>query len=162
MDKKRLFNTVVLIIPWLSVFFIRKKSFFRFLPTATFISLIMVLFSTLGQKRKWWVSSGTLIKGVPIDFSYILGPYFIGTIWILKSTYGNFTKYLITNAVIDFISAYPIMMLLRKVGLIKVKKLSYTMWYFISITMALLTYGYQMLVEDSIDQSLDKKDLSST
>lgn len=157
-----MFNIAVFIVPWLTVFFIKKKSFFRFLPTATFISLIMILFSTIGKKRKWWVSTKTLIPGVPIDFSYILGPYFMGTIWILKSTYGNFMKYMMTNAVVDFISAYPISALLKKIGVVKFKKLSYTAWYGLSTLFAVLIYGYQNLIEDSVDQSLDKKDQSSS
>ena len=38
-----------------------------------------------------------------VDFTYILGAFFVVTLWVFKLTYANFPKYLIANMVIDAI-----------------------------------------------------------
>lgn len=89
MDKKKTFALAMLIVPWLTVPFMGKKSFFRFLPVASFTNLFISVFSLIANKKKWWVNKNPLSPG-PIDFTYILGSYFVATLWIFKLTYGNF------------------------------------------------------------------------
>lgn len=154
MDKKKTFALAMLIVPWLTVPFMGKKSFFRFLPVASFTNLFISVFSLIANKKKWWVNKNPLSPG-PIDFTYILGSYFVATLWIFKLTYGNFPKYLITNIVLDGISSYPFSQLWEVAGVFKFKKMNHTIWYFICVSLAIIIYGYQFIVEKSINKNQD-------
>ena len=151
MDKKKTFGLAMLIVPWLTVPFMGKKSFFRFLPVASFVNLFLSVLAVIANKKKWWVNKSPLSPGF-VDFTYILGPFFVATLWVFKLTYGNFLKYLITNMVIDAINAYPFAQIWEKVGVFKFKKLNHTIWYFICVSLAIIIYGYQYIVEKSINK----------
>jgi len=155
MVNKKTFALAMLIIPWITVPFMGKKSFFRFLPVASFVNLIISVLSVIANKKKWWETKNPLSPGF-VDFTYILGPFFITTLWVFKLTYGNFLKYLITNMVIDFICAYPFAQIWEKVGVFKFKKMNHTIWYFICMSLAIIIYGFQYIVEKSINKNLDE------
>ncbi|MFP3847154.1 hypothetical protein U5N57_24630, partial [Priestia filamentosa] len=78
-NKKKTFSLAMIIIPWLTVPFMGKKSFLRFLPVASFINLFLSLLSLKANKRKWWMNKNPLSPG-SVDFSYILGPYYVATL----------------------------------------------------------------------------------
>ncbi|RID82427.1 hypothetical protein D1953_18300 [Peribacillus asahii] len=134
--------------------FYGEKTFFRFLPVASFVNLFISVLSVIANKKKWWVNKNPLSLGF-VDFTYILGPFFVTTLWVFKLTYGNFQKYLITNMVVDAICAYPFAQLWEEVGIFKLKKLNHTIWYFICVSLAIIIYGYQYIVEKSINKNLD-------
>jgi len=151
---KKTFALAMLIIPWITVPFKGKKSLFRFLPVASFVNLFLSVLSVIANKKKWWVNKNPLSPGF-VDFTYILGPFFVTTLWVFKLTYGNFLKYLITNIVIDAVCAYPFAQLWEKVGVFKFKKLNHTIWYFICVSLAIIIYGFQYLMEKSIIKNQD-------
>ena len=97
----------MLIIPWLSVPFMGIHNFFRFLPVACFIGLFLAVFSSTANSIGLWETKRPLIPGILVDFPYILGPYFVGTIWIFILTYGNFKNYLIANLLVGIINSGP-------------------------------------------------------
>lgn len=76
MDRKNSFSVLMIIIPWLTVPFIGKNAFFRFLPVASFINLFISVLSIFANKRRWWINKNPLSPG-NVDFSYILGPYYV-------------------------------------------------------------------------------------
>ncbi|MBM7653898.1 hypothetical protein [Neobacillus cucumis] len=152
MKKKKtmkVFSLAMIIIPWLSVLFMDKKSLIRYLPVASFINLFISVFSVIANKRKWWINKNPFSPG-KVDFTYILGPYFVATLWIFKLTYGNFIKYLITNVVLNTLNAFPMAQTWEKVGTFKFKKINHIGWYFICIILSIIIYGYQYLVEKTI------------
>ncbi|MED3727802.1 hypothetical protein HPB58_10980 [Priestia filamentosa] len=151
-SRKKTFSLAMIIIPWLTVPFMGKKAFFRFLPVASFINLFLSLLSLKANKRRWWMNKNPLSPG-SVDFSYILGPYYVATLWIFKLTYGNFPKYLLTNMILDFINAFPFASIWEKVGIFKFQKMKHLTWYFICVCLAVLIYGYQYLVERAIRQT---------
>ncbi|MDN3020165.1 hypothetical protein PH210_28895 [Paenibacillus sp. BSR1-1] len=151
-NKKKAFSLAMLIIPWLTVPFMGKNSFFRFLPVASFTNLFISVFSLIANKKKWWITRNPLSPGF-VDFTYILGPYFVATLWIFKLTYGNFPKYLITNIVLNIIDAFPFAFIWEEVGIFKFKKMKHITWYFVCVFLAILIYGYQYIVEKTIRQT---------
>ena len=151
-NKKKTFSLAMIIIPWLTVPFMGKKSFLRFLPVASFINLFLSLFSLTANKKKWWVNKNPLSPG-SVDFSYILGPYYVATLWIFKLTYGNFPKYLITNMMLDLVNAFPLGSIWEKVGIFKFQKMKHVTWYFICVGLSVFIYGFQYLVEQSIRET---------
>lgn len=150
------FSLSILIIPWLTVPFIGKRNFFRFLPVASFTNLIISVFSLFCYKKKWWITKNPLSPGA-IDFTYILGPYFVATLWIFKLTYGNFPKYLITNIILDLFNAFPLPYIGKKIGIVKFIKMKHTTWYFICVFLSIIIYGYQLVVEKSIRKAASFK-----
>lgn len=151
-NKKKTFSLAMIIIPWLTVPFMGKKSFLRFLPVASFINLFLSVFSLTANKKKWWVNKNPLSPGF-VDFSYILGPYYVATLWVFKLTYGNFPKYLITNMMLDLVNAFPFGSIWEKVGIFKFQKMKHVTWYFICVGLSVFIYGFQYLVEQSIKET---------
>lgn len=149
MNKKKAFSLYTIIISWFSVLFMDKKSLIRYLPVASFINLFISVFSVIANKRKWWINKNPFSPG-NVDFSYILGPYFVATLWIFKLTYGNFPKYLITNALVNIINAFPLASIWENFGIFKFKKINHISWYFICVFLAIFIYGYQYIVEKII------------
>ncbi|MEH7327016.1 hypothetical protein CN902_06120 [Priestia megaterium] len=148
-NKKKTFSLAMIIIPWLTIPFMGKKSFLRFLPVASFINLFLSVFSLTANQKKWWINKNPLSPGY-VDFSYILGPYYVATLWIFKLTYGNFPKYLITNMMLDLVNAFPFGSISEKVGIFKFQKMKHVTWYFICVGLSVFIYGFQYLVEQSI------------
>jgi len=155
-NKKMVFSLATLILPWLTVPFMGKRSFLRFLPVASFVNLLLSVFSLICYRKKWWRTNNPLSPG-PIDFTYILGPYYVATLWIFKLTYGNFAKYLTTNMVLDLINAFPLPKIGKKFGIVKFIKMKHTTWYFICVFLSIVIYGFQYTVEHSIKQASSNK-----
>lgn len=127
-----------------------NKSFVRFLPVATFINLFVGAFAVYADKKKWWKSKNPFFPNSPVDVSYMLGAYFIGTLWIFKLTYGSFIKYLLTNIIVNYVNAFPFANLTTKVGIFKFKKMKASVWLCITTFLAIIIYGYQYMVEKTI------------
>jgi len=53
----------MIIIPWLSILFMDKKSLIRYLPVASFINLFISVFSVIANKRKWWINKNPFSPG---------------------------------------------------------------------------------------------------
>lgn len=155
-NKKMAFSLATLILPWLTVPFMGKRNFFRFLPVASFVNLLLSVFSLICYRKKWWKTNNPLSPG-PIDFTYILGPYFVATLWIFRLTYGKFLKYLTTNAVLDLINAFPMPYIGKKFGIVKFIKMKHTTWYFINVFLAIIIYGFQYVVEQSFKKGASFK-----
>lgn len=148
-NKKKTFALCMLIIPWLTVPFMGRNSFFRFLPVACFTNLFISVLSLVANRKKWWVDKNPISPG-PIDFTYILGPFFVATLWIFKLTYGKFPKYLATNMGLDLINAFPFAEIWERLGIFKLKKMNHMIWYFICVVFSVIIYGFQYIIEKSI------------
>ncbi|OIK12132.1 hypothetical protein BIV60_16815 [Bacillus sp. MUM 116] len=146
------FSLAILIFPWLTVPFMGKRNFIRFLPVASFTNLFLSVFSLFCYRKKWWITNNPLSPG-PIDFTYILGPYFVATLWIFKITFGNFPKYLLTNILLDIINAFPLPYIGKKLGIVKFKKMKHSTWYFICVFLSIIIYGFQFVVEKTIKKA---------
>jgi hypothetical protein len=146
MNKKMVASLSMLLLPWLTVPFL-GKSFFRFLPAATFVNLFITVLSVIANRKKWYINKNPLFPNVPIDFTYILGPHFVATLWMFKLTYGSFLKYLIANIVFDWINAFPFAGMWKRMGFFKFKKMSPSMYWCITVLLAIVIYGYQYTVE---------------
>ncbi len=149
--RKRL-SFLTLVLPWLTVPFIRKNTFIRFLPTATFIGYIFALFSEVAKKNKLWKVRNGLFKDYTLDVSYLYGLYLITTIWIFKLTFRNFLKYLVTNIVADYFFSFHIIKIFEKVGTFEFKKMKHKNFFFISVLLSVVLYIYQRIIEKVIFQ----------
>ncbi|MCM3729083.1 hypothetical protein M3226_26040 [Neobacillus cucumis] len=136
----------LLLIPWLTVFFIPKNVFKKYSPVAIFASLLVAINCMFSVPFKWWTVKGGLINKVINDLSFILGPFFIGTIWIFRLTFGKFWLYLLTNILIDLFLAYPINWIMQKLKVYKLVNYKSKHVFFIAIFFALVIYPYQLFI----------------
>jgi hypothetical protein len=153
MNKKKALSLFILFGPWLTVPLIGKGSFIRFLPATTFVNLIISLLSVIADKKKMWKVKNPIFPYSALDFSYLLGLFFLTTIWVFKLTYGNFTKYLGLNIVLDYLLSFPIVKFFTKVGIFEFKKIRPKHFFYFSVFLAILIYWYQHIVENNIIKS---------
>lgn len=135
---------------------IGKNSLIRFLPAATFIGYIFSFLCEIGVRRKWWRITNGLFPGYHLDFSYLLGIFFITTIWVFKIAYRNFFKYLLINVVFDYIFVFHIIKFFTKVGVFEFKKMRPKHFYILSVVSSIVIYFYQLLVEGVIVKEVNK------
>ncbi|MED4455029.1 hypothetical protein [Metabacillus fastidiosus] len=138
---------MMMILPWFTVPLLGKNTFKRFSPAGLFISFIVAIVHFIAKKRKWWWWYETLHPKVSWGFPLILGPYFIGTLWILKWTYGSFVKYMTLNLIVNSMFTYILVDLLKKTGIASLVRLKKIQLLFIFIVDALLLYSFQFLKE---------------
>jgi len=155
-DKRKALSFSILVIPWITTPFLGKNSFIRFLPVATFIGYIFSFLSEIADRRKWWKVKNALFPNYRLDFSYLLGLFFITTIWVFKLTYGSFIKYLTLNIVLDYLLAFPIVKFFTKVGVFEFKKMRPKHFYILSVVTAIVIYYYQLLVERTLVKEVNK------
>lgn len=149
LKKKQVYLLGLLILPWLSIPFLGKKDFKRFLPGTLFMSFFLIGESYVAKKRVWWWFYPKLFGKIPGMEPLIWGPFFIGTLWILKSTFKSFPKYFIVNLITDSFFVYGCTDWLRKMGycsLVRMKKAQLLCLFTLkTIILYLFQYGYEKI-----------------
>ena len=153
LNSRRFLSACTLVVPWLTVPLIGKNTFLRFLPVATFVGYIFGFLSETADNKKWWKVKNALFPNHRLDVSYLLGLYLITTIWVFKLTFGNFYKYLTINIIIDWLFSFPIVKFFTKVGVFEFKKMRPKHFFILSVSMAIIIYFYQALVEKVIKRA---------
>ncbi len=93
------------ILPWLSILFLKKEDIKRYMPAALLGSLIVVTIADMGITLKWWVIKENVFPLNEIE-PFVYGIYPISIIWIFKYTYQKLWVYFATNFIIDFIASF--------------------------------------------------------
>ncbi len=94
----------IVVLPWLTVFFLKEGNFRRFMPTALLAIVYSLIIVQAGGTLKWWMVKETPypLQSLPNVFS--LNPVII--MWILQFTYGRFWIFLATEVVTNLIFTY--------------------------------------------------------
>lgn len=135
------------IVPWLSSPLLGQKTMKRFLPAALFISFIVHFEGKLARKRRWWWYYERVHPKVPGGFTLTWGSFLVGSMWILKYTYGRFWIYTIVNFIVDSGFTYILTDHFKKLGiasLVRMKKYQLSLLFFLK---SLLLYGFQYAKE---------------
>ncbi|MCM3237471.1 hypothetical protein M3589_07005 [Heyndrickxia oleronia] len=147
MRNKNLFVILMLVLPWLTIPFIEKKTIKRFLPGTIMTSIYLVIEGIHAEKKKWWRFNYKVKPNVIGELPLILGPFFVGSIWILKYTFGKFKLYFILNIIIDSFFTYlfiPWMEKTHYVTLVKLSKFKLSILFLIkSLYMYVVQYIYE-------------------
>lgn len=90
----------MLILPWLTLFFMERKEIKHYLPVGLFSIVLTTIIHDIGITFGFWV-----VEDAAYPF-YEMLPYFYGlipvlTMWVFKFTYGRFWLYIFTNAILD-------------------------------------------------------------
>lgn len=133
------------VLAWASTLFLKKEEMRRYMPAALFCIVALTFILEAGITLQWWVVTETTFPLVNMPI-FIYGSYLIGTIWILKYTYGRFWIFLATNIILDFILIFFILDWLVQRG-VCIFYISYFQVLLITTLLAVLIYGYQLWQE---------------
>jgi hypothetical protein len=147
LNAKSLILLLPTVIPWITAPLIRKSEWKRFSPVVVFITIVISVESYFAHKHKWWIfPKGTILYYLK-DASYMAGPFFVGTLWVLKLTYGHFRRYMLLNILLDAGFVYVLMNILQKYNIMKLVRLKKYQFFSFFMIKALLIYGFQYLKE---------------
>lgn len=147
MRNSKFFYLALLGLPWISILFVGRESFKKYLPAALFMSTFTKSIDLFGEKKKWW----RFYKGVPpldsMNF-FNFGPFLVTSIWMLKFTYGKFLKYLLSNAALHVVFIFlGGVKLADRFNIFTLDKLTKFQYLFIDLLRAFILYGYQFIVD---------------
>lgn len=88
------------IVPWLTLFFMKKEDIKRYMPVALFAVVLATIIDDVGIALGIWSFGETVFP-----FHQMI-PYFYGlvpvlTMWVFKFTYGRFWVYMAANTILD-------------------------------------------------------------
>lgn len=142
-----LFNLAIIIIPWLSLIFIGKRSIKRY----SLASVIVCYFETInhlyGHKRKWWRFYDKQNFFIRDELPFDIGPYMPLSMWILKISYGNFKKFVLINAFANGLFTFVGMPLFKRMKIVGVNRLNYFQFFIYIHYKAYILYAIQYLLE---------------
>jgi len=88
------------------------------------------------------------------------GPFLVGSMWILKLTYGKFFRYMVLNLAIDGMFSYGLVYYLQKFGVASLVRMKKNQLMYVFIVETLLLYGFQFLKEKGlVKESIEEKTL---
>lgn len=140
----------MLLTPWFSAPFLGMKTFKRFFPGALFICLFVTAECFVARKRVWWWFFKKLNKNLIGETPLIAGPFFVGSLWILKLTYGKFITYMAVNLLVDSFFVYIVIGWFKQIGYSALVRLKKGQLLMIFLFKAVLLYAFQFIKEKKI------------
>lgn len=143
-----LINIAMIVLSWLSLSFFGWRNIKRFLPASVLAVIVEALNVQVGKRKKWWTFRNKPNSYISGEFPFNIGPFFVVALWILKSTYGNFKRFILLNASIHAFFSFIVISVLEKLKvfkLVRLNKLQFFLYFFIK---AFLLYAFQSLFEE--------------
>ncbi|WP_174732428.1 hypothetical protein [Mesobacillus harenae] len=141
------FNISIIMIPWLSLLFIGKRSVKRYSVAGVFIVIFEIINHMYGHKQNWWKFYGKPKAFIKDELPFSVGPYMPLSMWLLKISYGNFKKFVLLNAIADGLFAFLFMDILKKFKIVRLNRLNRLQFFIYIHYKAYLLYGVQFLFE---------------
>ncbi|RSL29907.1 hypothetical protein D7Z54_28635 [Salibacterium salarium] len=139
----------LLVISWISIIFLPKRSYREYLPVSLFCSLLVICGCFLSYRYKWWKVKGGIRELIFMDSSFIFGPFLAGTLWIFDLTFGNFKHYVLLNLFANLSLSYPLTYFFEKYNVYKLVNFKRRHLFLFYYGFAFIIYGYQLLIERS-------------
>lgn len=146
MKNQKLFLIVLLVVPWLTVPFLGKKAFRRFLPTAIFMATFTKALDFYGEKKNWWKFYSGVGPFNSMNFMNF-GPYLVTSLWVLKITFGKFPLYLFTNTILHTSFIFGGLKYVKDFRIFTLENLSKFKYLLIDLVRALILYTFQYITE---------------
>ena len=144
-----LFRIGMVFLSWSSLLLYPKRSFKRFLPVTLFITSLVSILLILSNPFKLWRVTGGLGSKIINDLSFTFGPFIAANLWVFRLAYGNIWQYLGVNFVMDFILAFPLSSLFRKMNIYKLERLQPLYFFSIIYSFSILGYAFQYFFKES-------------
>ncbi|MGJ7922126.1 hypothetical protein [Neobacillus sp. LXY-4] len=147
LKKLLLINITMILFSWLSLAFFGKRNIKKFLPASIFIFILEAFNAQIGKKRKWWVNYNNPKSYFSGEFPMNIGPFLVGTMWILKKSFGDFKKFILINASLNAFFAFVLAKVTEKLKVVKLVRLNEFQFFLFMFYKAFLLYGFQYLFE---------------
>lgn len=134
----------VFVIAWFSIVFLPKDVFKKYFPVANLACSFILIQSLISVPFKLWTVKGGMKEKIFNDLSFILGPFFLGTIWIFHFTFGKFGLYFLVNVVINYLFAYPMCYLFKKLNVFKLVNFKPIHVFVLYVFYSVVIYGYHL------------------
>ncbi|WP_160724776.1 hypothetical protein [Bacillus sp. USDA818B3_A] len=141
------FNLSIIILPWLTLLFIGKRSFKRYSLAGVFIVIFEIINHLYGHKRKWWKFYDKRRSFMRDELPFSVGPYMPLSMWFLKFSFGNFKKFALLNVIFDGLFAFLFIDVLNKLKIIGLGRINHIQFFIYLHYKAYLLYGFQYLIE---------------
>ena len=138
----------MMLLPWFSLPLLGRSTIKRFLPATILIGVVVKINNITAKKRKWWKFYNSIHPKIPGDIPFILGPYFLSSLWLLKLMYGKFALFMITNAIVHLLFAFPGMKLLKRLGVVSLVQMKPIQLTLLLTIRGILLYGFQFAIEN--------------
>ena len=156
MNYRKLILLAITVLPWLSFPFLGKQAIKRFTFASIFAGVLILIQSVIAYNRGWWKVYTRLIPNVMGEVPFVIGPFYIGALWILKLTYGKFMRYSLTNLGVDFFHIYVFVAWLKKLGIAALIRLKNYQALLLFTANALAMYGFQFFIDKKINPKKKK------
>ncbi|MEQ8175822.1 MAG: hypothetical protein ABRQ26_12215 [Syntrophomonadaceae bacterium] len=145
----------MIIVPWLSLFFLRKEDLKRFVPAGLIAIISTILILDMGVALNWWIVKENVFplnEILPLTFGF----FFAADIWILKYTYGRFWMYTLVQISLGFVFVFFVQPWFSLRGIwIRVNATNFLAFLPV-IPNFLVIYLFQMWYENELDLSFKK------
>ncbi|WP_010677340.1 hypothetical protein [Bacillus timonensis] len=138
-----------------------KKSYIKYLPVTLFSTSVLLFEIFYFTVHKLWKVKGGVGAMVCDTCILILGPYFFANYWVFSLSKGKLIPYTLINLVADWIYAFPLVSLLRKLHFFKLK-VSSASFFTLIFSNALMNFIFHKFYEKCIipKQSTSDQELS--
>ncbi|MEN6389060.1 MAG: hypothetical protein ABFD04_01495 [Syntrophomonas sp.] len=137
----------LLILPWFSLFFLKRDEIRRFMPLALFTMVVTSIVQEAGiSLNLWQVRATTYPLNQTMSYIYGLAP--VVSIWIFKYTYGRFWRYMAVDALFNLGFAFIFTPWLASRGIKDFNTSRWTLFLIVTV-LSLLLYLYQMWQENA-------------
>ncbi len=132
----------------ISLPFLGSRNIKRFISASILIVIIEIINVRVGKKKKWWFFYNKPNSMITGELPFNIGPFWVGSMWILKWTYGNFKRFILLNAIVDSAFVITLSVFFKKLKiftLVRMNKFQFFLYFFLK---AFLLYGFQFLFEN--------------
>ncbi|MBP2636792.1 MAG: hypothetical protein H6Q72_2699 [Firmicutes bacterium] len=149
-------NQVVLwsmiIVPWLTLFFMKKEEIKRFMPVALFSVITSIVIVEVGQTLGWWIVRETAYPLKTVSYLFGLNP--VMTIWLFHFLYGRFWRYVAIDLILNFGFVFLFLVhFIASRGITQRLDITPLQNVLLSTLHGVLLYGYQMWQEGVLVRS---------
>lgn len=142
MKNSRILILLLLAFSWIMLPFAGWRSIKRFFPAAMFMSIFLLIEDFIAEKLNWWVIYPNLSKKLRGMTAFSLGPFFTGSIVILKLTYGRFSRFFLLNLAVDTFFVFPFYSWFKKLGVWRLVRMNQLQLLTLFLTKSVLMYGF--------------------
>ncbi|MFD2671626.1 hypothetical protein [Marinicrinis sediminis] len=154
----KLIAWLFLIVPWITLLGLRKKSLKRFMPVGILASFIMAVYNVIASHQKHWIIKVNIIPLLkPLFVPGVFGMFLVVTIWVFHLTYSRFWLYLAANIGIDFMFAvFPVHYLLQDVvGIYELVNITTWQRMLLFVGFSIILYGFQRWLDEVLIENAE-------
>jgi hypothetical protein len=142
MKLSRILILLLVAFSWVMLPLAGWRSVKRFTPASLFMCIFLLIEDRIATKFKWWVIYPNLSSKISGMTPFAVGPFFTGSILILKYTYGRFPLFVLLNLAVDAFFVFPFYTWFKKLGVWKLLRMNQLQLLMVFLTKSLLMYGF--------------------